>query len=471
MENDSFIKLNRMGFVSLIAVAIGLMLSSEPLTLLGNNVGVAGISFLVFIPGAVLLHVVTALSFGELMASFPGPEGEARFIRMALGPVFAIVLPIGGRVLFTVSAATGILATAGYVFNETFFYWFPNLGFSFCLLGILVLINLMGPKFSEITQILFVSLALLSLLVLCIVGLSGLENPPLTSVNVKPAFLHIARAALLAPVLFLGYDLAGMTIAGTKTNPVDLVKAMVGGLLLVALIFYLWSIVSLRYVSPAKLADTTIPYTMTAKAIMGQKGRIFMGIVILSGACAAVNALFMAVSRMVAGMSTQSLLPSILGAARNRAPIPLVLLGIGTGAMMAVGMAGEPVSEVYIRAGMWLWLFNYAVIHLCVLIMSRRMPDKSKHIQIRGYRVFPIVAFTVLIVILVGLLWTDDEPILLIKTIFLIIAGLSFYGLLWIRFGSKITDQSKQQGLDLFLGIQRNHHKKHKEEENENKTN
>ena len=71
MENDSFVKLNRMGFASLIAVAIGLMLSSEPLTLLGNNVGVAGISFLVFIPGAVLLHVVTALSFGELMSSFP----------------------------------------------------------------------------------------------------------------------------------------------------------------------------------------------------------------------------------------------------------------------------------------------------------------------------------------------------------------------------------------------------------------
>ena len=444
MENDSFVKLNKMGFVSLIAVAIGLMLSSESLTLLGNSVGVAGISFLFFIPAALLLHGVTALSFGELMSTFPGPEGEVRFIRMALGPVFAIVVPIGGRVLFTVCAATGILATAGYVFNETFLYWFPNLGFSFCLLGILILINLMGTKFSEIAQIIFVALTLLGLLVLFIVGLSGLENAPLTSENPSPSFIHIARAALLAPVLFLGYDLAGMTIATTKTHPIDLVKVMVGGLFLAALIFYLWGIVSLKYVSPDKLADTTIPYTMTAKAIMGQKGRILMGIVILSGTCAAVNALFMAVSRMVAGMSAQGLLPSVLGAARNGAPIPLVLLGIGTGAMMGVGMAGEPVLEVYIRAGMWLWLFNYAVIHLCVLIMSRRMPDKSKHIQIRGYRVFPIVAFTVLIMILFGLLWTDDESILLIKSIVLVIAGLSFYGLLWVRFGSKRTGLLKQ---------------------------
>jgi len=169
-----------------------------------------------------------------------------------------------------------------------------------------------------------------------------------------------------------------------------------------------------------------------------------MGIVILSGTCAAVNALFMAVSKMVAGMSAQSLLPSIFGAARNRATIPLVLLAIGTGVMMAAGMAGEPVLEVYIRAGMWLWLLNYAVIHLCALVISRRISDKSKHIQIRGYRVFPVVAFTVLIMILFGLLRTDDESILLIKSILLIIVGLSLYGLLWVRFGSKIIGPSKQ---------------------------
>ena len=443
MENDSFVKLSRMDFASLIAVAIGLMLSSESLTLLGNNAGVVGTSFLIFIPAAVLLHLATALSLGELKSSFPGPEGEVRFIRMALGPVPAIVLPIGARVLFTVCAATGILATAGYVFNETFLYWFPNLGFSFCLLGLLVLINLLGHRYAERTQIIFVSLALLGLLILSIGGLSGWENAPLTSENANPSFFHIARAALLTPVLFLGYDLAGMTIEKMGTHPYDLVKAMVGGLLLVALIFYLWGVVSLKYVSPGKLAVTTIPYTMAAKAIMGQNGRICMGIVILSGAGAAVNALFMSVSKMIAGMSAQGLLPSLLGTARNRAPIPLILLGIGTGAMMAVGMAGEPSLAVYIRAGIWLWLLNYAVIHLCVLIIRRRIPDKSKHIQILGYQVFPMVAFTVLIIILFGLLWTDGESLFLIKSIFFIIAGLSLYGLLWVRFGSKLRDPLK----------------------------
>ena len=443
VENDSFGKLNGMGFASLIAVAMGVMLSSESLTLLGNNVGAAGIYFLAFIPAAVLLHLITALSYGELLSPFPGPKGEARFIKEALGSIPAIVLPIGSRVLFTICAATGILATAGYVFNEMFLYWFPNLGFSFCLLGLLVLINLLGPKFSKTTQIIFVSLALLGLLVLSIGGLLGWENAPSTSENANPSSFHLARAALLAPVLFLGYDLAGMTIEKKGIRPFDLVKAMAGGLLLVALIFYLWGVVSLKYVSPDKLADTTIPYTMAAKAIMGQKGRLCMGIVILSGTCATVNALLMAIPRMVAGMSAQGLLPSLLGVAPNRAPIPLMLLGIGTGAMMAAGMAGEPALEVYIRAGIWLWLLNYAMIHLCILIMRRRLSDKSMHLQFRGYRVFPIVAFSILIMILFGMLWTDGNSLFLIKSILFIIAGLSLFGLLWVRFSRKVTGSSK----------------------------
>ncbi|UCF84855.1 MAG: APC family permease, partial [Desulfobacteraceae bacterium] len=341
MENDPFVKLNRMGFALLIAVAIGLMLSSESLTLLGNNMGVAGVSFLAFMLAAVLLHLFTVISFGKVFSLFPGPEGEARFMKMALGFIPAIVLPIGSRVLFTICAATGILATAGYVFNEMFLYWFPNLGFSFCLLGLLLVINLVGRRFSEIAQLVFVTVAFLGLLFLSTVGLSGLGNDPSATGTDSNSSFNLTRAVLVAPVLFLGYDLAGLTTDRTRARPFDLAKVMVGGLLLVGLVFCLWGVVSLKYVSPGELVDTTVPYTLTAKAIMGQKGRILMGIVILSGTCAAVNALFIAVSRMIAGMSAQGLLPSFLGVARNRAPVPLIILGSGTGAMMASGMAGE----------------------------------------------------------------------------------------------------------------------------------
>ena len=76
--------------------------------------------------------------------------------------------------------------------------------------------------------------------------------------------------------------------------------------------------------------------------------------------------------------------------------------------------------------------------------MGRHIPDKAKLIQVRGYQVFPLVASAIWIIILFGLLWADEESILLIKSILLIITGLSLYGLLWVRFNRNIAGSSVQ---------------------------
>ena len=36
--------------------------------------------------------------------------------------------------------------------------------------------------------------------------------------------------------------------------------------------------------------------------------------------------------------------------------------------MLAMGMAGEPETEVYTRAGVLFWLLHYATMHLVVLV-------------------------------------------------------------------------------------------------------
>ncbi|NIN66172.1 MAG: hypothetical protein GTO63_16055, partial [Anaerolineae bacterium] len=71
----------------------------------------------------------------------------------------AIAIPLCARVAFTICAATGILVVAGYVFNEVFVYWFPNLGFSFLLLGFLLVLNLLGRTISLVAQVIFIAVA------------------------------------------------------------------------------------------------------------------------------------------------------------------------------------------------------------------------------------------------------------------------------------------------------------------------
>ena len=64
--------------------------------------------------------------------------------------------------------------------------------------------------------------------------------------------------------------------------------------------FDAWNAAALIHVEASRLAGTSIPYILTARSILGQTGRIVMGIVVIAGACAAVNLLFQAVARMMA---------------------------------------------------------------------------------------------------------------------------------------------------------------------------
>jgi amino acid transporter len=419
--------------IPLIAIAMGLLLSPGSLTILGNNMGIAGASFLVVILTGLVVHLFTALSFGELSLNFPGPDGEARLIKESLGPTPALVLSLCSRVLFTLCAATGILAAAGYAFNEVFVLWFPNLGFSFCLLGFLLLINFLGHRVSSTAQIFFVAMTVLGLLLLSVVGLLhlGKAPPAMDASNSDP--LHMSRVIFFGLVLFVGFDLANFTNGGDLHHPTRLAKSMILGIVLVAMIFSLWGLVSITHVSHSKLADSTVPHMLAARQIMGQSGRVLMGLVVLAGSCAAVNALLMAVSGMISCMAKQGLLPSFLGLRPKRVPISLILLGMGIAGMMAAGMAGKPELEIYTQAAIWFWLLHYAMIHVSVLIMRWRNPGRFNPFQVFASPVIPIVGALALFMGLAGLLWTAPEFGLILKFIFALLVTVSIFAFFFIR--------------------------------------
>ena len=419
--------------IPLIAIAMGLLLSPGSLTILGNNMGIAGASFLVVILTGLVVYLFTALAYGEIFSACPGPDGETRFIKESLGSLPAAVLPLCSRVLFTICAATVILATAGYAFNEIFIYWFPNLGFSFCLLGFLLLINFLGQRVSSRAQILFAAMTVLGLLLLSFVGLFHLGKTPPTIEASNPHPLPMSRMILFGLVLFVGFDLAIFTKASNGPHPLKLIRSMILGILVAAIILALWGLVSINYVSPSKLAETTVPHMIAARKIMGQNGRFIMGLVVLAGSCAAVNALLMAVSGMISGMAKQGLLPAFLSLRSKRLPIALILLVLGIATMMAAGMAGEPLLEIYTKAGIWFWLLHYATIHVSVLIMRWRNPGRFHPFQPFISPVMPMVGAFTLLMGLAGLLWTSPDGALILKFILALLVTVSMFAILFIR--------------------------------------
>jgi amino acid transporter len=412
---------------------MGLLVSPEGLTVLGNSAGRAGYGLTYFVMSAALIHILTAIAYGRIFTQYRGPFGEVRLIRKAFGAIPAVLVPACGRVTVAVCASTALLATAGYVFNEVFLYWFPNLGFSFCLLGVLLLLNLFGTRVAAAGQLVFVGLVLGGLLFLSVTGFFGWGNPPPPTQDGPSPLAHLPQIAVASLLLFVGFDLAGFA-GEDRGNPA---KAMMAAILLAGLVFSCWGWVSAKYVPLGRLADTSIPHVKAARAVLGETGRIWMGVIILAGSSAAVNAILIAVSRMMTIMATEGLLPPFLAMGKNRATMGMFIIVAAVAAMMGSGMAGESILEVYIRAGICFWLFHYAVIHGALLVMAVRALPGSPMQTPRGRQIFPIAGLTAMALTLTGILIMETEWRLLLRTVVILFAFGFAFAAFWVPLSRK----------------------------------
>jgi amino acid transporter len=409
------------------------MLSPESLIALGTNLGSAGPFFLLFITSSVVIFLFTALSYGNTYSLHTGPTSEVRLLKEGLGMLPSMVLPLCSRFVVALFLGTSILGIAGYVFNEIFVRWFPNLGFSFCLLALLLIINLWNQRVSEIAQIIVVSVAVCGLLLLSMVGFAGFFNGTHTVTTTGLASFSGVRVAFVGLLLFIGLDLSGLAKQGIDMQPVHRALAMTIAVVVAGLIFILWGFVSLKYVSPERLSDTTIPHLLTARIVWGTAGRVIMGLVVLAGAFSAVNALLLGVSKLINSMAQQGLLPSFLAGENDRSALPLTLLAVIIGAMLAWGMAGDSLLDVYVRTGLLLWLLNYAAVHLALLIAHKHSYNRKNTFSIPGYPVVTLISFIVMFCGFFVLLYYDNQSALLFKYTVVILCTSSLLSLFWIK--------------------------------------
>jgi hypothetical protein len=337
-------------FLVTISLTLCWALSPEVLVLLGNSVGQGG---MLFFAALFLGAAFSAMAANILHHPFRSPvDNDHRDILSSqIGPFLAMTLTLAGRLSPVLLLSTGMLVTAGFTFNETFVYWFPNFGFSFFLLFMVLVLHLFGNKVVLTAQSVFFCLAACCLLILSIAGL--MTEPPVAQPVNSPAetgptfFLSFICLSLL---LFLGYDQQPLHPA-TVNSSYFLAAIGIGFLLLVV-----WGLASLRHVPQARLAESTVPYIIGAKAILGQTGRILMGIAIISGACGAVSGLF-----YLSGRSLSQVLPGIVSP-----KIQAILMTLAIVLFLAGGLAGSNNLETYIFGALLLWLLTISANCLAI---------------------------------------------------------------------------------------------------------
>ena len=389
-------------------LGMGLILSPLNFAALGNTAGLTGRYFPIVLLSVLAVHLLTAQSYQTLFSTGPG-EGRETSPALSKTDPFLVLL-LGSRISLAICVVPLILVSAGFIFNELFLYWFPNFGFSYGILIILLLLNLLSEKAVLRTQIFLVGIALVGIWLISMIGLwSALSSPGAVkspSPGSGPAFSGITTALLL----FVGFDLADLNRYRGSRDFSRSSFRMSTVLGLSGISFLLWGIVSLLHVPASALVETTVAHIVAARNILGEPGALIMGVAVLAGAGAAVNALFFSIPRLLAGLpgsgnksdsATQLITPRA---------IFLILLGGVIALVLALGLAGEPELETALKAALLLWLTQNAFVHLLVLIRNRQ--DRT-----RTYfsRTAPLTGLVLLTAVLVGIILEENQFFLLIS--------------------------------------------------------
>lgn len=324
-----------------LAMGAGLMVSPDNLVLLGRFSGTAGLTGLALILfwGGLYLALAPALATGQ---DQPG----------SLTMWWAWALPAAAAGSATLFMSTGILVSSGFVFNEVFVYWFPNFGFAFLLLGLILVIQLLGQRPAQKAQVIFFCLTLLCLMPLVLAGLLPMGNDTMPDATTIFQAGPLSPATIVTPLLlWVGVDLGRLGLPGTSRPTVGIRMAAMAG----ALLFMAWALVAILHVPLTKLAGSSIPHIKTARAVLGDPGRWLMGGTIIFGTLSAVNLLFLGTRSLILEITARHPLP------KWSAPAIPMLLAAGCGLMMGLGLAGHDRLETWIRAAALAWLLSYAV--------------------------------------------------------------------------------------------------------------
>jgi amino acid transporter len=389
-----------------LAWLLALMLSPETLAALGRLAGRYGPAFGLPLVGALLLHGLN-IAAGPWSRAMTPRGGVLEDFSASLRPLVA--LPV-----VAVCTATAVLVTSGFVFNEVFVFWFPNFGFAALLLAVLLAVNLGGPRSAAVAQALLTTTALIGLIVLT---LTGLFVPHSGTPEAEAAAGRLDLRGLgLGLVAFLGYDLiryVAPNLDRRRVRPFMFVAVACG-----AFTMWAWNITALIHLPPSRLADTSIPHILAAKAIMGQNGRIVMGIVVIAGSLAATNLLFRAAARMLAGRIENGLMRPVAGFSPTRPWLPLIALTGLSGLLMAAGFAGSNWLDVSLRAGLILWLIGMGLDHLPPLLNGHGR-NGEKTAQRMVVHLILLVSMTTLGIVLV---MTDENSGMLVRALIILTA-------------------------------------------------
>lgn len=228
----------KLGFPSVLAAGVGLIVATSSLMSLGQGAGTIGMTFAIAMVIACGINICSVMSISELNAIMPNLTGGlAQYTLVSMGPFVAIVSMTGGYLLCNIIFASVECAMFGNSINSVFHTGIPSSVLCIIMLVVITLANLRGIDiFAKIQNV--VAYGLIGSLIL--IGFIGcLKAGNQTQINQAWALSEnpsdIMSMVGLAFFLFIGSEYVIPIAKSVKNEKKNIPAGMIASLLVVCL--------------------------------------------------------------------------------------------------------------------------------------------------------------------------------------------------------------------------------------------
>ena len=318
-----------------IAVSIGGMLSGI-FVLPGLAVGITGSSVWLAFLVASLCILPAVLSKSELATAMPKSGGTYVYIERAFGPLFGTIAGIGLWLSLLLKSAFSLVGLSAYLYVLIEVDASLTKGIALLALLFILLLNVFGVKKVEKTQLIIVSISVLSLVGIIVFGTSSFDSNLL-----EPVFVD-GSSGFITGVAFLYISYAGVTkiaaVAGEIKNPEkNLPRTMIFSLLLITAIYVFVALVLVGNVEASILSTDIKPIHTLFQSIGGNALGYVAGAVGVITLLSMANSGVLASSRFPFAMGKDKLMPGFLGSVSSRFMTPVSAI-ITTSTLIALAI-------------------------------------------------------------------------------------------------------------------------------------
>lgn len=409
----------------LFAFIVGDTLGAGIYTLVGTMADdVGGVIWLPLLI-ALVVALLTAGTYAELITKYPHAGGAARYVDKAFGIPFLSFL-VGFLMMASGITTAAALANAFAGDYLAALFDIPPIPTAIVFILLLTLINLRGVRESLganlVASIIEVTgLVIVIVLAAMVLGSGGGEPARIFEFAPDvPPLQGAFAASIVAFFSFLGFEAAANMAEEVKNPSKSYPRALFGAIITAAVIYLLIAVGAVIVVPPTELATSTGPLLEVVTASgFAVPTWLFSLIALVAIANGALLFMVMA-SRVGYGLAESGLLPRAFGRVLPRRRTPWVSILVVAGATMLLTVLGD--IGTLAETTVLLLLLVFLSANVSVLVLKK---DRVEHKHFSVPRVVPVLAIIASIVLLTqqtGPVWLATAGYVVVGTVLFFIA-------------------------------------------------